>query len=844
MRRHFRKISVFLIVAMAVTMIPVNVHYAAGNDMTTKTADMSHIPTGLVDIIKSNTSEADATGAAAAEDETLIIDAKDVIDLDAEEGTDSAYDDPEIAEPEFYGYIGEEIELDFTDAEESSDWGAASIPSSYDMRTKSYASKIAVKNQQETGLCWAFSTTTAAEINYYHTYGANASAKTFSPLAIGYFTYNKVSDPLGLTSGDKNIVLHGKTWKSVGGSNSITMNMLSGYMGLISESSMPFSNRNQSSYNSNLGYNSNDMTVKDVHMLNYKDRNSIKQAIMNYGSVISNIYMGDPYTNYVTNGVYKYSHQASNHLVTIIGWSDSMGAWLVQNSWGSNWDGDGCFWVSYNDPSMTSMMAVEVQPAGTYKLNYHYDGSASYGSRGMNKGTRAANIFTARNDGNSGNYQLLEAVGLTTHNTGYSTYKIDIYTGCSANNPTSGTRAASFTASTSSSGYHTLKLPYVVEIPDGQRYSIVITFNQFTYLATDEPGETGGSIQFSPSNRTGQSFWSGNTTGAFNDFAKLGNGCCARIKCLVNEPTARVENSDYYKLRHEGTDRVQTAAMVNNNVRALEDINKWNTTIIAYGLNFPDALAGSYLSKVNGNAPIMLVYNVYENAMVTYIKNTVNSGGKIYILGGTSVISSKFERDLRANGYNVKRLAGSNRYETNLAVLREAGVSNQELMVCSGNGYADSLSASAVGKPILLVDKSLSSSQQSYLNSIGSKKAFLIGGTGAVSSTVESQLKSRGYTTSRFAGSNRYQTSAMVANYFFGTKAKSIVLAYGMNFPDGLSGGPLALRYNAPLLLADNNKNNVAYIKDYVHDLSDLLLVHVLGGTGLISDSMVRYISK
>lgn len=852
MKKHMRKVAVFLIVVMAVTVIPVDLK-AASNGMY-KTADLSHIPKGLIESIKSDKTDTETTGGTH---EIPVIKAEDVVAPQSEEGPDSSYNDPTPASPEFNGYAGDEYEFDLewseTAEQTEEGWGTASLPSSYDMRTKPYASKIAIKNQSETGLCWAFAVTTAAEINYYHKYGAHASAKTLSPLALGYFTYNKVNDPLGLTNGDRNVIADSsKNWKSVGGGNTISANMLSGWVGFVPESKMPFSNRNQSSYNTNLGYKSNDLILRNAYMLNYKDRNQVKQAIMDYGSVTTNMYIHENFNAYLNRyGAYEYPYKDSNHIVTIIGWDDSKQAWLVQNSWGSSWRGygtskaDGCFYMSYNDKSATSMMAVEVQPQSAYGLNYHYDGTASGASRDMSAGTRVANIYKV-NDSDSSTFQVLKAIGLTTETTSYATYNIEIYTGCSAGKPTSGTRVACFTASTKTAGFHTIDLPYIIEIPDGQRYSIVITFNQKNYIATEEPTTTTGysSIKYVPVISTGQSYWSGSRTGAFNDFAKLSSGCCARIKGFASEYEARVENEDYYRIRHEGSDRVQTSAMVNNNVRALEEVDKWNTTIVAYGLDFPDALAGSYLSKVNGCAPIMLVYKDYENAMVKYLQDTVKYGGKIYILGGTGVISSKFERDLRSKGFNVKRLAGNDRYETNLAVLRETRVTNQELLVCAGNGYADSLSASAVGKPILLVGNSINSSQQKYLNSISSKKAYIIGGTGAVSSNVERELKNRGYTISRFSGNDRYQTSAMVADYFFGTNPKSITLVYGLNYPDGLSGGPLALRYGGPLLLADNNKMNVGYIKDYVFGIKDLVLVNVLGGESLISNSMVRHISK
>ena len=84
----------------------------------------------------------------------------------------------------------------------------------------------------------------------------------------------------------------------------------------------------------------------------------------------------------------------------------------------------------------------------------------------------------------------------------------------------------------------------------------------------------------------------------------------------------------------------------------------------------------------------------------------MNENGTIYILGGTGVVTQRFAESL--GKYSVKRLAGSDRYETNQAILNEAGVSKQDILVCSGKDFADSLSASGTGEPILLVGDQMS----------------------------------------------------------------------------------------------------------------------------------------
>jgi C1A family cysteine protease len=42
------------------------------------------------------------------------------------------------------------------------------------------------------------------------------------------------------------------------------------------------------------------------------------------------------------------SCESGGHCMTIIGWDDSNG-FLIQNSWGPNWNGNGCVWLPYDD---------------------------------------------------------------------------------------------------------------------------------------------------------------------------------------------------------------------------------------------------------------------------------------------------------------------------------------------------------------------------------------------------------------------------------------------------------------------------------------------------------------
>lgn len=303
------------------------------------------------------------------------------------------------------------------------------------------------------------------------------------------------------------------------------------------------------------------------------------------------------------------------------------------------------------------------------------------------------------------------------------------------------------------------------------------------------------------------------------------------------------------KMRIAGKDRYDTSIRVADKLKKALGVDKFDNIVVAYGGNYPDALAGGYLAKVK-NAPVITVDKTHEASVKRYIEDNLKEGGKVYILGGTGVVSAAFENSLKeseAMVIDVERLSGVNRYETNLRILEASGVDKEALLVCSGNGYADSLSASAVGLPILLVGTGLTAEQKAFLGNISSDHFYVIGGTGAVSASAENAVKAVATSTGstrtsqRLAGATRYQTSTLVAQTFFEDEIDNVVLAYAKNFPDGLSGGPLAIAIGAPLILTDTASTAAA--KAYVGS-TWIDRVVTLGGTALISDAAVNNIMK
>lgn len=305
---------------------------------------------------------------------------------------------------------------------------------------------------------------------------------------------------------------------------------------------------------------------------------------------------------------------------------------------------------------------------------------------------------------------------------------------------------------------------------------------------------------------------------------------------LVVTSKALIEKEDVYRI--QGKNRFETSYKTADELKKALGIAKFQTAVIATGNKYPDALSGSYLAYVK-QAPILLSNDGKDGStLLSYLKNNLTSGGKVYLLGGTSALAKSLEDTLKKNSYDVTRLSGESRYETNLAILKEAG-SAGELLVCTGAGYADSLSASAAKKPVLLVGEGLTDIQKEYVSKMTGVQFSIIGGTSAVSETVETELASFG-TVRRIKGANRYETSLQVAKTFVENPGQAVI-AYGLNFPDGLCGGAYASYMNGPLLLTQNGQEK--YALEYVSSNS-LNKGAVLGGPGLISDKTVRNIFR
>lgn len=285
--------------------------------------------------------------------------------------------------------------------------------------------------------------------------------------------------------------------------------------------------------------------------------------------------------------------------------------------------------------------------------------------------------------------------------------------------------------------------------------------------------------------------------------------CVLVISALPTALAAEPEAGEVRRIY--GATRYETAQRAGEALKEQTQTYKFNAVVLADGKNFPDALAGSFLAVSEG-APLLMVNEHNHETVKAFLEENLIPGGTAYILGGEQAVAPELEAGLSA--WEVVRLWGNTRYETNLAILEQAGVSDGQILVCTGKNFADSLSAAAANRPILLVGDRLTEKQKQYLAALTQPEFCVIGGERAVSAELATELENYG-SVSRLAGANRQETSVAVAEAFF-PDPSSAVLAYARNFPDGLCGGPLAASLGGPVLLVtdEDHSDARAYVQN------------------------------
>lgn len=438
------------------------------------------------------------------------------------------------------------------------------FPERYDAREHGLITSV--KDQKPYDLCWAESVMSMAESNLIKK-GLADNSIDLSEIFAHYFQWFRVSDPLKLTSGDQNNWYtyesyegYFREWINSWGSGYRAVLLLSGWPGLTSEKVAPYpdgeTDISRYSLPPEIAWNSSLAKLKDAWWISMNDTQAIKRMIMKHGSaVIAFNQNRSKYLNEDTGAYYCPNALYTNHLVNVIGWDDTYpaynfssqpdidGAWLVKNSFGTDWGNEGYFWLSYADKTLSEDAFIyDFENIVSGMKTYQYDGTVSYNyiNDPESNTIAAANIFTSIDN------EKLVSVGFLTPSS-YFSYEIKIYRGVK-DTPESGILFSSQSGSELYAGFHTIPLDTPVDLCAGDRFSVIIEItaseNGKAYIMTDRSesftvidakGEERIFQEFINSSNPGESFYkrsNGSWTDCWNsDQANsLGN---VRIKAFT-----------------------------------------------------------------------------------------------------------------------------------------------------------------------------------------------------------------------------------------------------------------------------------------------------------------------
>lgn len=205
-----------------------------------------------------------------------------------------------------------------------------------------------------------------------------------------------------------------------------------------------------------------------------------------------------------------------------------------------------------------------------------------------------------------------------------------------------------------------------------------------------------------------------------------------------------------------------------------------------------------------------------------------------FYYSGTDLVKESTESS------EITRLAGSNRYETSVAISENGWKESSDVVVLGrGDLSVDALTGSVLAKkynaPLLLTKSDeLPSSVEEELNRLQPKKIYILGGPAAISEKVVNQLSTKVHISNieRLSGANRYETSVAVAKEV-GNSNQVIVTTGDDTSPDALSIAPYAASKEIPILLTNSKKLSEA-TSTYMSTVKPVTAT-IIGGENAVS---------
>jgi putative cell wall-binding protein len=309
-------------------------------------------------------------------------------------------------------------------------------------------------------------------------------------------------------------------------------------------------------------------------------------------------------------------------------------------------------------------------------------------------------------------------------------------------------------------------------------------------------------------------------TDSFSSFA-VGNG---------EPPTSPPTPAPTTLSRIAGEDRIATAVAVSK--AAFPSADAADVVVLAHAYTYADALAGVPLA-VQRRGPLLLTpESDLDPRVAGEVDRVLREGAILYILGGVHAIDASIDADLRGRGYDVRRLAGADRYETAVAIVDQGLGRPARVFEASGLDFPDALAAGAAaamqGAGVLLTAGVTQSPATGRYLAAFQPARFAVGGPAAAADPDATAL----------VGGDRYETATLVAAFAAST-ATTIGIASGVSFPDALAGGAHAGSSAAPVLLVPPAGSLPTAVTGYLGEHAAAIdTVIVYGGPSAVPDEV------
>ncbi|MGY0434557.1 N-acetylmuramoyl-L-alanine amidase [Bacillus rugosus] len=263
-------------------------------------------------------------------------------------------------------------------------------------------------------------------------------------------------------------------------------------------------------------------------------------------------------------------------------------------------------------------------------------------------------------------------------------------------------------------------------------------------------------------------------------------------------PTALADNS---VKRVGGNNRYGTAVEISK-----QTYSTASTAVIVSGNAYADAIVAAPLAYQK-NAPLLytttnkLSYETKTRLKEMHIKNVI-------IVGGTPVVSSNTAYQIKRMGISIKRIAGSNRYETAVRVAKAMKTPSKTIII---NGFLYENAPAIIpyaaknGFPILFTNKTyINSVTTGFIKDKKIRSSIVVGGTGSISNNVYNKLPS----PTRISGSNRYELAANIVQKLNLSTSK-VYVSNGYSYSDSIAGAALAAKNKQSLILTNGQNLSV-----------------------------------